>query len=167
VERPNSSLRLRWVKVPCSAQLARLTRILARRIGRYLERQGLLERGTENSYLAGDDLEAGPLDQLFGLSITYRIAVGPQQGRKVITLPPVASRSMKGSVKSPDFHYTPAWRRERINARSSSGCAATSVGQPLRSSACRSHRTATSAFNTSTFARGHACHRQQYVASCR
>jgi len=40
----------------------------------------------ENSYLVGEGLEAGPLDQLLDLSITYRIAVGPQQGRKVFTL---------------------------------------------------------------------------------
>ena len=36
--------------------------------------------------LAGDCLEAGPMEQLLGSSITYRIAVGPQQGRKVFTL---------------------------------------------------------------------------------
>jgi hypothetical protein len=46
----------------------------------------LLERDAENSYLAGDALEAGPMEQLLGSSITYRIAVGPQQGRKVFTL---------------------------------------------------------------------------------
>jgi hypothetical protein len=38
--------------------LTRLTQTLARRIGRYLERQGLLERDAENSYLAGDELES-------------------------------------------------------------------------------------------------------------
>jgi hypothetical protein len=43
----------------------------------------LLERDAESSYLAGDDGEAGPMDQLLGHSITYRIAVGPRQGRKV------------------------------------------------------------------------------------
>ena len=31
-------------------------------------------------------MEAGPLDELFGHSITYRIAVGAHQGRKVFTL---------------------------------------------------------------------------------
>lgn len=31
-------------------------------------------------------MEAGPLDRLLGHSIAYRIAVGPQQGRKVFTL---------------------------------------------------------------------------------
>ena len=30
--------------------------------------------------------EEEPVDQLLGYSITYRIAVGPQQGRKVFTL---------------------------------------------------------------------------------
>jgi hypothetical protein len=60
--------------------------MIARRVGRFLERQGLLERDAENSYLAGEAVEAGPLDQWLGHSITYRIAVGPQAGRKVFTL---------------------------------------------------------------------------------
>jgi hypothetical protein len=103
IERPDGSLRFRWVRAPTSAELAGLTHTLARRIGRFLERQGLLERDAENSYLAGDVLEAGPMEQLLGSSMmrmdarmsraqdaqerpTYRIAVGPQQGRKVFTL---------------------------------------------------------------------------------
>ena len=86
VECPDGSLRFRWLKVPTSAELARLTQALVLSIGRHLERQGLLERDAENTYLAGDDLEASPMEQLVGSSITYRIAVGPQQGRKVFTL---------------------------------------------------------------------------------
>ena len=86
VERPDGSLRLRWVKAPSGIELTRLTQTLARRIGRYLERQGLLERDAENGSLAGDELDAGPMEQLLGSSITYRIAIGPQQGRKVFTL---------------------------------------------------------------------------------
>ena len=86
IARPDGSLSFRWVKAPTSAELAGLTQTLARRIGRFLERQGLLERDAENSYLAGDDLEAGPMEQLLGSSITYRVAVGPQQGRKVFAL---------------------------------------------------------------------------------
>ncbi len=85
-ERPGDSLRFRWVKAPTSAELTALAQTLARRIGRFLERRGLLERDAENSYLAGEAVEAGPMDQLLGSSITYRIAVGPQQGRKVFTL---------------------------------------------------------------------------------
>ena len=86
VERADGSLRFRSVKAPTSAELTGLAQTLAQRIGRFLERQGLLERDAENSYLAGEAVEAGPMDQLLGSSITYRIAVGPQQGRKVFTL---------------------------------------------------------------------------------
>lgn len=82
VEQSHGSARFRWVKAPTSAELNQLTQTLARRIGRYLERQGLLEPDAENSYLAGDDLEAGAMAQVLGSSITYRIAVGPQAGRK-------------------------------------------------------------------------------------
>jgi hypothetical protein len=36
VERPDGSLRFRWVKAPTSAELTQLTQTLARRISRYL-----------------------------------------------------------------------------------------------------------------------------------
>jgi hypothetical protein len=75
VERPDGRLRFRWVKAPTSAELNQLAQSLARRIGRYLERQGLLEGDAENSYLAGDDVEDGVMAQLLGSSITYRIAM--------------------------------------------------------------------------------------------
>ena len=45
-----------------------------------------MERDAENPCLAGDDLEASPIEQLLGSSITYRIAIGPQPGDKVFTL---------------------------------------------------------------------------------
>jgi hypothetical protein len=67
----------------------------------------LLERDAENCYLAGDELEAGPMEQLMGSSITYRIAVGPQQSRKVFTL-----QTLLASAKWPGSHRTPALRRE-------------------------------------------------------
>ena len=58
-------------------------------MARYLERQGLLVCDAGNSYLTadatgGENEEA--MNHLLGSSITYRIAVGPQQGRKVFTL---------------------------------------------------------------------------------
>ena len=70
------SPQFRWVKAPTSAELTQLTHTIAHRVGRFLERQGLLERDAENSYLAGDAVEGGSLEQLLGHSITYRIAVG-------------------------------------------------------------------------------------------
>ena len=83
-----SALRFQWVKSPTSEELARLTHTIAKRIGRYLERQGLLERDAENSYLSPNAVEDedDPMHQLHGSSVTYRIAVGPRQGRKVFTL---------------------------------------------------------------------------------
>jgi len=78
-------LRFRRVKAPTGGELEQLTHTIAHRVGRYLERQGLLERDTGNTYLtpeAMDTSDEGPSNQLLGSSITYRIAVGPQQGRK-------------------------------------------------------------------------------------
>jgi len=86
VDRSDGSPRFRRVKAPSGAELTQLADTIARRVGRFLERQGLLERDAENSYLAGEAAEAGPMDQLLGPSITYRIAVGPRAGRKVFTL---------------------------------------------------------------------------------
>ena len=81
--------RFRWVKAPGTAELSELTHTIAHRIGRFLERQGLLITEAEQSYLALDAFEQDPEDsmnQLQGHSIIYRIAVGPHQGRKVFTL---------------------------------------------------------------------------------
>jgi hypothetical protein len=85
------SSRFRWVKGPTSRELTQLAHTIAQRVGRYLERKGLLERDAENSYLAGDALDDDPMSQLCGHSITYRIAVGPQAGRKVFTLQTLAA----------------------------------------------------------------------------
>jgi hypothetical protein len=64
---------------------------IAGRIGHALERRGLVERDLENEWLARDT-EAGPLDDLLGRSITYRIAVGPRAGQKLFTLQTAAPR---------------------------------------------------------------------------
>ena len=85
----NSRLRFRWVKAPTSDELTHLTHTIAHRVARYLERQGLLERDAGHTYLTADGVDEdpeSPMNQLLGSSITYRIAVGPQQGRKVFTL---------------------------------------------------------------------------------
>jgi hypothetical protein len=83
VEDPDGSLRFRWVKAPTSAELTQLTHRIAHRVGHFLERQGLLERTVENSCLATDADNEDPMNILLGHAITYRIAVGPQTGRKV------------------------------------------------------------------------------------
>jgi hypothetical protein len=62
--------RFRWVKAPSGAELTLLTHTIARRVGRFLEHQGLLERDMENSYLAGDAVDDDPMASLLGHSIT-------------------------------------------------------------------------------------------------
>jgi len=77
------------LKAPTNDELIQLTHTIAHRVGRYLERQGLLVRDSDQSYLTADAVDADnerPMNHLLGSSITYRIAVGPQQGRKVFTL---------------------------------------------------------------------------------
>ena len=85
-DRQDGSIRFRWVSAPTTQELTQLSQTIARRVGRYLERQGLLERDVENSYLTTDAVSEDPMNQLLGHSITYRIAVGPRAGRKVFSL---------------------------------------------------------------------------------
>ncbi len=76
VERSDGGVRFLWVKAPTSIEITQLADRIARRVGRYLERHGLLERDAQQSYLAGESMETDPMDQLLGHSITHRIAVG-------------------------------------------------------------------------------------------
>jgi hypothetical protein len=79
---------LRFVPLPApsSEELQGLVRRIAERIGRSLERSGLITRGIENAYLAFDPAEEAPINGLLGASITYRIATGPREGQKVFRL---------------------------------------------------------------------------------
>jgi len=86
VEGPDGYLAFRYVPAPSSAELTRLTETIAHRVGAYLERQGLLERDAEQSHLALDAPDEPGMEELLGASITYRIALGPNAGRKVFTL---------------------------------------------------------------------------------
>jgi hypothetical protein len=79
---------LRFVPLPApsSEELQGLVQRIAERIGRSLERSGLITRDIENAYLAFDPAEEAPINSLLGASITYRIATGPREGQKVFTL---------------------------------------------------------------------------------
>jgi ribosomal protein S27E len=77
---------------PTGTELQELVQQIAARIGKVLEQRGLVERDMENAWLAMQG-EVGPLDDLIGHSITYRIAVGPRTGQKLFTLQRVAARA--------------------------------------------------------------------------
>jgi hypothetical protein len=80
------------VSPPETADLQALVQRIAERLGRMLERRGLIERDAESAWLSADPGRAGALDDLIGHSITYRIAVGPRAGQKMFTLQTVPAQ---------------------------------------------------------------------------
>ena len=82
VARDNGTPRFHRVKAPERSELATLVQPISQRVGR-----GLLQREAETAWLdlqppADDDA----MSHLLGSAATYRIAVGPQQGRKAFML---------------------------------------------------------------------------------
>jgi hypothetical protein len=78
------------VAPPTPAELEALLGRIVQRIARHLEGRGVLVRDVENSYLDSAPGEDCALEGLLGHSITYRIAVGPNEGRKAFTLQTLA-----------------------------------------------------------------------------
>jgi len=78
VHRDNRPPRFQRVKAPDKGELEELVQLISQRVGRCLERQGLLEQDP------AEDTDAMP--QILGSSVSYRIAVGPQQGRKAFMI---------------------------------------------------------------------------------
>jgi len=69
------------------ASLEELVQLISQRVGRCLERQGLLEQDAESAWLDLDPAEdTDAMPQILGSSVSYRIAVGPQQGRKAFMI---------------------------------------------------------------------------------
>jgi ribosomal protein S27E len=90
-QKNKSKLRFHRVNAPTANELDTLVAMISPRVAVHLERQGLLARDAESSYLTLDFQYGDAMNQLQGQSITYRIAVGPQQGRKVFTLQTILS----------------------------------------------------------------------------
>jgi tetratricopeptide (TPR) repeat protein len=85
----------RLIEDRAEAELQALVERLAARVGRSLERQGLLVRDTEDDFLEFGPAAGGAMDDLIGHSITYRVAVGPRAGQKVFTLQTVPARGVE------------------------------------------------------------------------
>ena len=93
-------LTFRRVPAPTVAALEKLVRRISARVGRALERQGLLVRDLEDPFLTVDSPDGAGFDALLGHSITYRIALGAHQGRKAFTLQtvPAATEAIDGKL---------------------------------------------------------------------
>jgi ribosomal protein S27E len=74
------------IKAPSHQEMLELVHTISHRIARYLEKVGLVQRDMENSYLNLPIDDEDSLLQLQGASVSYRIAMGSQQGQKVFTL---------------------------------------------------------------------------------
>ena len=69
---------------PAPHELEKLLHRTSQRVARLLERGGLLVRDPDHDFLDFEPCEA--FDHLLGASIHYRIAIGPNAGRKALTL---------------------------------------------------------------------------------
>ena len=123
-QKENSKLAFHQVSAPNADELNALVVKISHRVARYLEKQGLLTRDDENSYLTMDGLDDSVMNELQGHSITYRIAVGPQQGRKVFTLQTIPaweddfSNSQVGKIAGFSLHAgvaTEARQRKKLD----------------------------------------------------
>ena len=91
VQDPNGEYGFRRTSPPSVELLHDLLFLISQRVARFLERRGILERDEDNNYLTLDGLEEDPLQDIHSHSVTYRVALGPQKGRKVFclqTVPP-------------------------------------------------------------------------------
>ena len=70
VERPEGTLSLCWVKAPTSAELTAVAGRIASRVGRFLERQGLLERDAQSASLSELARDEEPMQGLLAHSMT-------------------------------------------------------------------------------------------------
>ncbi len=85
-------IRFQRIKAPTGNELAVLVHRISQRVAKFLQRRGVLEADEESSYLTLETSEDEAMQQLYGHSISYRIAIGPNQGKKVFTLqslPPI------------------------------------------------------------------------------
>ena len=80
------------ISAPTKTQLSELVHLISHRVAKFLQRKGLLISDCENDHLSLEGIDDDPMLQIHGHSITYRMAVGPYQGRKVLTLQTLASR---------------------------------------------------------------------------
>jgi len=122
-QKKNDRLAFHRVEGPSTSELNSLVAKISQRIARHLEKQGLLTRDDENSYLTMDGLDDNIMNELQSHSITYRIAMGPQQGRKVFTLQTIPAledaftRSQVGKVAGFSLHAgvaTEARQRKKL-----------------------------------------------------
>ena len=91
ITQEHGKMTFKRVKAPSHSNMEALVNTISQRIAQYLEKAGLIQRDIDNTYL---DLPINDEDSLLPLqaaSVSYRIAVGADTGKKVFTLQPQAA----------------------------------------------------------------------------
>ncbi len=88
------------IKAPSHSSMVELVHTISQRIARYLEKVDLVERDMKNSFLNLPLNDEDSSLHLQGESVSYGIAMGPQQGQKVFTLQtiPASNESEYGQL---------------------------------------------------------------------
>lgn len=74
------------VKSPTPQDIEKVAQNIAERVSRYLEKAGYLIRDAESEYLDLYTDEEDAMLSIVGASISYRLAFGPNAGKKALTL---------------------------------------------------------------------------------
>ncbi len=69
-------IRFHRIKAPTAEELGVLVHRISQRVANFLQRRGFLESDEEKRYLALETSDEEAMQQLYGHSITYRIAIG-------------------------------------------------------------------------------------------
>jgi len=114
--------------------ITRVLRLLTRQ-GHLVEKEGVTYVADAHGIVDPDNL----LAPLQAASCTYRIALGPRAGRKVLSLQYAARRAVPITqqlcTNAHGFNLHAEGAAPSISARNSNGCAATSRARPLPTAA--------------------------------
>jgi hypothetical protein len=126
-EKHNGQLRFHRVNAATTSELNTLVATISQRVAGHLERQGLLARDDESSYLTLNLQDDDPMNQLQGHFITYRIAV--VHNRAARSSPYKQSHPGKMMilaltrwVKLPVSPCMPGWLQKHENAKNWNAC---------------------------------------------
>ena len=100
---------------PDRQELTELVHAISHRVAGFLEREGILERDEENSYLNLEEGDEDPMQQVLGCSVSYRIAVGPQQGCKVFMLQTIPAWEEQKLERLARYITRPAVSEKRLS----------------------------------------------------
>jgi hypothetical protein len=109
VAKENGLLDFERLSAPDPRQLQAVLERISRRMGRWLERQGLLERDMDRGHLTSADADDSALSDMQAHSLTYRIALGRNRAELLRFSPrlPANARGHSGWPKRPTSPCTP------------------------------------------------------------